>query len=72
MDIKPYFSAFIFALPGAIALMAALLNWEWFYKTRTASFFVDQLGRIGARIFYSILGALLIVASIVITIESLI
>lgn len=70
MDIKPFFSAFIFALPGIVALLAALFNWDWFYETRTASFFVNQMGRGSARLFYGLLGAMLLVAGVLITLDA--
>lgn len=66
MDLKGYFTSFIFILPGLIAVLAALFDWSWFFSTRSASFFVDTFGRAGARLFYGMLGLLFIVAAIMI------
>lgn len=66
MDIKGYFTSFIFILPGIIALLAALFNWSWFFSSRSASYFVETLGRSGARLFYALLGVLFIVAAVMI------
>ncbi|MGL4779796.1 MAG: immunity 17 family protein [Bacteroidales bacterium] len=66
MDIKGLFTSVIFILPGAIAFLAAVFNWNWFYQTKTAAFFVDSFGRPGARLFYGALGLLLIFAALMI------
>lgn len=54
----------IFLLAGIVALAASLFNWEWFFATENARFMVNRLGRRGARIVYSIIGALFIFAAI--------
>ena len=50
----------IFALAGLVALLAALFNWEWFFNTRNAHSIVHNAGRGRARLFYGILGVILI------------
>lgn len=50
----------IFALAGATALLASLFNWEWFFSTRNAQTIVRNAGRNRARLFYGILGVILI------------
>ena len=45
---------------GVVALTAAVCNSDWFFQTGGADFFVRRLGRKGARIFYGVLGCLLI------------
>lgn len=50
----------IFALAGLVSLLAALLNWEWFFATRNARSIVRNTGRTRARFFYGILGIVLI------------
>ena len=50
----------IFALTGIIALLAALLDWNWFFTARNARFIVQNVGRKRARWFYGLLGMLLI------------
>ena len=41
---------------GLFSLMAGILNWDWYYKTYPAPVVVWLMGRIGARIFYGLLG----------------
>ena len=50
----------IFAVTGLIALLAAILNWEWFFTTRNTQFIVRNVGRRQARWFYGVLGGILI------------
>ena len=54
----------IFLLAGAISLLSALFNWEWFFTADNARFAVKKFGRIGARLIYGIIGLLLIAAAI--------
>jgi hypothetical protein len=44
---------------GAITLIGAILNWESMYKNRRARIIVSSFGLTGARIFYGIIGLLL-------------
>ncbi|WP_418697999.1 immunity 17 family protein [Bacteroides sp.] len=50
----------IFAIAGIISLLAALLDWEWFFTARNTQFIVQNVGRRQARWFYGALGAILI------------
>lgn len=50
----------IFAAAGITALLAAILNWEWFFTTRNTQFLVKSVGRTQARWFYGVLGILLL------------
>ena len=50
----------IFALAGIVSLLAAVLDWEWFFTARNARFIVQNVGRRQARWFYGVLGLLLI------------
>lgn len=50
----------IFALAGCISLLASLLNWNWFFTARNAQSVVRNVGRQRARLFYGILGVILI------------
>lgn len=51
---------FLFLAGGVFALLAAWRNWDWFFLHRTTRFLAAALGRTGARITYSALGALLV------------
>ena len=50
----------IFALAGLVSLLAALLNWDWFFTARNSQVIVRNVGRNRARFFYGILGVILI------------
>ena len=50
----------IFALAGTIALLASIFNWNWFFTTRNAQSIVRNVGRNRTRLFYGILGIIII------------
>ncbi len=50
---------------GIFSLLGAVNNWDWFFNNYKAQPFVKIIGRTGARIFYGILGAVIIVLGIV-------
>ena len=50
----------IFALAGIVSLLASLLIWDWFFTTRNAQTIVRNVGRTRARLFYGILGIIII------------
>lgn len=50
----------IFALAGILALLASVLDWDWFFTARNAQFVVRNVGRRQARWFYGILGLILL------------
>ncbi|MDR0961237.1 MAG: immunity 17 family protein [Mediterranea sp.] len=54
----------IFLLAGLTALLAALGNWNWFFNSRNAAFIVNNVGRPRARLFYGVLGVILIVMAV--------
>ncbi len=58
--ISQYIVQGIFAAAGIISLLAAILNWDWFFTTRNAQFIVQNVGRRQARWFYGALGIMLI------------
>jgi hypothetical protein len=47
-------------LSGLLCIVAAILDWDWFFDNWRASLFVNLFGRGGARIVYVILGLILI------------
>jgi Immunity protein 17 len=49
---------------GAFTLAGSLKNWDWFFNNRRARLIVAIFGRNGARIFYGLLGGLLIVGGL--------
>ncbi len=50
-----------FIIAGLFALCAGLFNWDFFLNARKARAFVSLLGRNGARVFYGLLGATMVV-----------
>ncbi|WP_321334770.1 immunity 17 family protein [uncultured Bacteroides sp.] len=50
----------IFVVTGIVAVLAAALNWDWFFNAQNAQLIVRNVGRNRARLFYGILGAILI------------
>ncbi len=49
---------------GIFSLLGAVNNWDWFFNNYKAQPFVKIIGRTGARIFYGILGAFIIIIGI--------
>lgn len=45
---------------GAFTIVGAVMDWNWFMNSRRARFFVAIFGRMGARIFYILLGLFII------------
>ncbi len=54
----------IFLLAGATSLLAALLDWGWFFNSKNAEPVVKALGRRNSRWLYGALGIILIAAAI--------
>ena len=53
--------AYLFACAaGVLVIAAAIFDWDWFFNNYKAKFFVDALGRDGARVFYGVLGAVIL------------
>lgn len=55
-----YFILELFALAGILSLLAAVLNWGWFFTAHNAQAVVRRIGRSRARLVYGALGLLLI------------
>lgn len=54
----------IIFLAGIFSILGGVFNWNWFMNNRRARFFVKVFGRGGARIFYIILGVVLLVLGV--------
>ena len=46
---------------GIFSICGAVFDWEFFINSRKARFFVAIFGRTGARVFYGILGLVIVV-----------
>ena len=54
----------IFAVVGLLAILASLFNWNWFFNSQNTQFIVKNVGRKQARLFYALLGILMISTAI--------
>lgn len=59
-----YFVQGLFALAGIVSILAAVLNWDWFFNTQNVQFIVKNVGRKRSRLFYGILGLILVATAI--------
>ncbi|MBN1501825.1 MAG: immunity 17 family protein [Spirochaetes bacterium] len=56
----------IFILTGLFSLSAGIFDWDWYMTHRKARLFVKIFTRNGARVFYGLLGAGLIVLGVLV------
>ncbi len=54
----------LMGLVGVYAIVASCFNWDWFFNNYKAQKWVNLIGRTGARIFYIVLGLLLVAGAI--------
>lgn len=54
----------VFVLVGLFTVGGGVFAWDWFINSRKARFLVSLIGRTGARIFYALLGAALVVLGV--------
>ncbi len=59
-----YFLHGLFLLAGCFSLLCALMNWDWFFKSPNAQVIVKPLGRTYARLFYGIVGLVMMVIGV--------
>lgn len=59
-----YFIQGIFAVVGLLAILASTFNWDWFFKSQNTRYIVSNVGRKRARLFYALLGLLMIATAI--------
>ena len=59
-----YFIPVIFAVVGLLAILASAFNWDWFFKSQNTQYIVSNVGRKRARLFYALLGLLMIATAI--------
>ncbi len=60
-----YFIISLFALSGIVSLLAAVLDWDWFFTAQNTRFIVRSLGRRRARWCYGVLGVVLVGMAVV-------
>lgn len=54
----------LLAAVGLFSVLAGVFNWDFFFNSRKARLWIRLFGRGGARIFYILLGVLIIVLGI--------
>ena len=54
----------IFAIVGLLAILASLFNWDWFFQSQNTQVIVRNVGRNRARLFYAVLGLLMIATAV--------
>lgn len=54
----------MFILPGSISFVAGVTGSRWFFSSQGTRYFRGTFGLIGARVFYALLGLLLIACGI--------
>lgn len=54
----------LLAAVGLFSVLAGVFNWDFFFNSRKARLWIRLFGRGGARIFYILLGILIIVLGI--------
>ena len=59
-----YFIQGIFAVVGLLSILASAFNWDWFFKSQNTRYIVSNVGRKRARLFYALLGLLMIATAI--------
>lgn len=55
-----YFVQGLFVVAGLVSLLASVFNWNWFFTAQNAQLIVRNVGRSRARLFYGILGSVMI------------
>ena len=54
----------IFVIVGLLAIGAAIFNWDWFFQAQNTQLIVKNVGRERARLFYAVLGILMIATAV--------
>ena len=50
----------LFVAAGIYGLCGSYFNWDWFMNARKVRFIVSVIGRNRARVFYAVIGAVLV------------
>jgi uncharacterized membrane protein YwzB len=60
----PYLIQGIFVIVGLLAIGAAIFDWDWFFQAQNTQLIVKNVGRKRARLFYAVLGILMIATAV--------
>ena len=56
----PHPAALLLIFAGIFSICGAVFDWEWFMGSSRAWLFVKVFGRTGARLFYTLVGAIIV------------
>ncbi len=62
--ITHYIIQSVFVLVGLMAVLAAVFNWDWFFTANNTRFIVENVGRVRARLFYTVIGLFMIATGV--------
>ena len=65
------FAGVLILLVGLFVMASAVKNWDWYFNHRRACFIAMIFGRQGARIFYGIIGVVLVLFGVMLTLVGL-
>lgn len=54
----------IFVVVGLLSILASIFDWDWFFHSQNTQFIVHNVGRKKARMFYALLGLLMIATAV--------
>jgi hypothetical protein len=54
----------IFVIVGLLAIGAAIFDWDWFFQAQNTQLIVKNVGRKRTRLFYAVLGILMIATAV--------
>ena len=54
----------IFVIVGLLAIGAAIFDWDWFFQAQNTQLIVKNVVRKRARLFYAVLGILMIATAV--------
>ena len=54
----------ISVIVGLLAIGAAIFDWDWFFQAQNTQLIVKNVGRERARLFYAVLGILMIATAV--------
>ncbi|MCA9058103.1 MAG: immunity 17 family protein [Planctomycetaceae bacterium] len=57
----------IIVAAGVFTVTASIQDWDFFFNSRKAELLVAMLGRSGARVFYGLLGVVIVILGILFT-----
>ena len=66
---KEQYLYLLILLAGIFCLIASFKDWDFFFENRKSKLIIKLLGRSKARVFYGVLGSLVIISSIFLLVQ---